>query len=461
MELGTGKWTPGGCGSGGDAGVTSPGTGGLAGTPSTSQTWEITPAGEFTGTASITSLSPVCDIRAFGAVLDGITDIGSAVQACINQSTSAPGNSYTILFPCTPNNWGQPSCYWDNPSALTFTSGVSMRFMVQGGIKLGSTLVADGRENWYSDAGGGSVQFQPGTPATIIAPSVYGTIGTAITSTNTGVTITPTFTNGNLAHLPPGSAITIAETATASATATRVNSSYGYGTVTLVLAAKARFLPLETFSVSGCSDSSFDITGGAILQVDYSAAGGEQVTYQQTTTTPSTATGCSVTSFDEDKYESTRVMCANGVSYGSYGYTCGTGQIAIVPNHTHSAAAQFGAVAVSPAFNTTNGQTWSGISIQDCMGMCFWQEIGSDMEMWNVSTGPAKFIAAGSMESTASWVSWIHHPTFLVSGYGQTACQSGRMHPAELSFRAALRCRSFNHRRNSGAQQHRVRVLPN
>ena len=168
---------------------------------------------------AIPSVTPVCDIRTQGAVIDGVTDIGPAVQACVNLVNSLNGASGTILFPCVGSGGG-PGCYWANPSALTPGSGEPI-FLLQGGIQLGSTLVAPYWEQWKGDWGNeGNAFATGGGQGLFFAPAVNGTIGTAVsTAPSTQVTITPTFTNGTIANLPPGSAITIAGT----------TSSSGYG----------------------------------------------------------------------------------------------------------------------------------------------------------------------------------------------------------------------------------------
>ncbi|MGD0347572.1 MAG: hypothetical protein ABSA85_12490 [Terracidiphilus sp.] len=437
-----GKWGPGSCatGSGGYAGVTSAGTGGLAGNPGSAQTWEITPAGGFTGTASMTSLSPVCDIRAYGAKIDNATDIGPYIQDCVNEIYPWTGGvTWTILLPC-----GATPCYWDNPSALTFTYGGPFRFELQGYLRLGSTLVASGLENWYGiGPPGEGLQFQQGTPALITGPTIYGTLGTAITGEDAAVTITPTFSSGDIAHLPAGSAITIGETSTATASASRISYG-GYGLVTLTLSSSPRFLPMETLNVSGCSDSSFNITGGAILKMDYSAPGGEQVTYGETaTTTASTATGCTVTSFDEDKFESARVFCSNGVNMSGFSYGCGAGQITIVTEHPHSNSAQWGAVAFSPQYADEGGHTVSDLDINGCYGMCYWGELESNLEMNNVGVSPAGgFLSAGGMEETASWVGYVKQLHTANSSLPLSAPLCGGGGCAQPSYPFGLRCDS-------------------
>ncbi len=436
----TGKWTPGSCGAISYAGVSSPGTGGLAGNPGTGQTWELTPAGQSIVQQSITASSPVCDIRAFGAKIDNTTDIGPYIQDCVNQIYPWTGGvTWTILLPC-----GATACYWDNPSALTFPHGGPFRFELQGYLRLGSTLVANGLEDWYgSGPPGEGLQFQPGTPALITGPAVYGTLGTAVTTQDAAVTITPTFTGGDIAHLPAGAAITIGETSTATATATRVSSN-GYGLVTLTLSSSPRFLAMETLSVSGCSDSSFDIAGGAILKVDYSAAGGEQVFYGETaTSTAGTATGCTVTSFDEDKFESARVFCANGVNMAGSSYSCGAGQITIVTEHQHSASAQWGAVAFSPQYADQAGHTVKDLDINGCYGMCYWGELESNLYMGNVGVSPAGgVLSAGGMEETGSWVGSIKQLHTVNAGLPLSAPLCGGGGCSQPSYPYALRCDS-------------------
>ena len=397
--------------------------------------------GNVTTASAITANSPVCDIRAYGAKIDNVTDIGPAIQACLNQSypgTYVASNSYTVLLPC-----GDVACYWDNPSKLTVPTGSGYRMILQGYLRLGSTLVNDPRLNWYGAPPGEGVQFQPGTPGLISGPVVYGTLGTAVSTEDAAVTITPTFTSGDIAHLPAGAAITIGETKTASATAARVVGPSGYGVVTLTLSSYARYLPMEVLTVSGCSDTSFNITGGAILKVDYSAAGGEQVTYSQTTATAGTATGCTVTSFDEDRFESARVLCSNGVNMAGASYSCGAGQITLITNHPHAASAQWGAVAVAPTDNSQMGHTFSDMDINSCVGMCYWGENESNLQMTNVGTSPAGgFLTAGSVEQTGTWVGWMNQVHFWGASLTLSTPLCGGGGCTQSAYPYGLRCDS-------------------
>ena len=140
----------------------------------------------------------------------------------------------------------------------------------------------------------------------------------------------------------------------------------------LSLSSAIRIPPGELITVTGCSDSSLDSTNNVVSAADYSA---KTITYFQTDATPTTATGCTVTGFNDDAFESARVICSNGVPLTGFtclsGNTVGSHKIDIPVNHNHSSSDQWGEVAVSPAFNTYNPQTWENIGITGCYGACF------------------------------------------------------------------------------------------
>jgi hypothetical protein len=441
---------------------------------------------------------------------------------------------------------------------------------LQGYLRLGSELVANtvGLNILQGDGPPGSgIQFQPMAKGTIFAPAVYGTLGTAITTQDAAATIVPTFTSGDIAHLPPGSALTIAGTTTSSASASATSEgSYRLVTLTLVpistppqpsgspsstggtvpasfynvafivaedtngeytapsisstnvtttgstssitwtwtastgpvsnywilpcntdfctvnntstyfqvsassacsggtctytqttppsggttlpvnfsaTGSHPRFIPMETLNVANCSDSTLDITGGAIIQVDYSASAYGQITYaQNTTTSGTTATGCSITSFDEDKYESARVVCSNGTPYtaGGFSNTCSTGQIVIYTNHPHSSSDLWGEVAVDPGYLGQGGFTMSDVDVIYCYGMCYWGEQASNEYIHNLGVNPSAYLAAGGIESTASWKSFYSQIYGETSGFNPGNCEAGGC--SQPSYPYSLRCDS-------------------
>ena len=394
---------------------------------------------------SIPATSPYVDIRAHGAVLDNATPIDSALQAAINSYQYQQGHSATILLPCAGSNGSSTSgngCYLDNPSLLTMPSGygAAYKFIIQGNLRVGSTLVAPSWENWYSESGGFGNQFQTGdVPASIEGPTVNGTLGTAVTTPGTAVTIAPTFTNGNIAHLPAGSAITIAGVVSSTATAVRTTAGNGYGQTVLTLASAIRIPPGELVTITGCSDSSVNAANIVVSASDYSA---QTLTYYQTDAAATTATGCTVKGFNDDAFESARIFCSNGTNMPGYSYTCGAGQITIVTNHAHSTSDQWGEVAAGPAFNTYTPQTWEGINIYNCFGACFWGEGSTNLVMNHVGAQAGPVITSVAVEQSATYLSQVHDSNFSATGVGQSVpnCPSGGC--TQPSYPYALRCDS-------------------
>ncbi len=405
----------------------------------------ITVTGNVKAAESIPSLSPWCDIRSQGAVINGTTSIDSAVQACINLVDSVSGGTGTVLLPCIRAGSTGPGCYLANSSILTGPVAGNVKFVVQGSIQLGSSLVGYGWQNWFGDTSGNYGQFQTGsTPATILGPGVAGTLGTAIGAPGIAVTIAPTFTSGTIANLPPGSAITIAGLGTSSATATRVypSSAGGYSEVTVHLASWIRIPPGEIFTLSGCSDSSFDVTNTAANAVDNTA---QTITVLQTSTTPGSATGCTFTGFNEDAFESAHIQCSNGVAYSGFtcpsGNTVGSNKITIAVNHAHSASDQWGAVAVGPALNTFGPQTWDSLLVTNCSGMCFWADGSTNLVMNHVGASAGGVITSGAIELSGSYLSQLHDVFGQISTFPQGGCGGGVYENCnQPSYPYALRC---------------------
>jgi len=265
-----------------------------------------TMTGALTTTQSIPEDSPYADIRAFGAVIDNATDIGPAVcSALASYSASRQGQSATIFLPCGGTSTG---CWWKNPFAACSGVGTNpgFKYVLQGTLNVGTTLMLPGATEFDGDAGAYGTQFQ-GTLATGIVngPGCYGTLGTAITSTNTPVTITPTFfgTAGGSAcaitNVPANAAITIRRTESSTASGSRVTvGSNGY--VTLTTSAAIRISPGTNITVSGCSDTTFNSTSNVAVNADYP---NQKLSYYTSTTGTGSATGCTVSGFSDDGFE--------------------------------------------------------------------------------------------------------------------------------------------------------------
>ena len=400
-------------------------------------------AGNMQAQQSISGMSPYIDIRAYGAVIDGATDIGPSILAAMNAyASSGNGKSATILLPCGTTS-GQ-GCYLDSTSSFSMNNfdNTTFKFILQGYLKLGSTLVAPTWQQWQGEGVSG-VQFQRGSVGGIYAPNVNGTIGTALTGAGPS-TFTPVFSNGNIAHVPPGSAITISGNVTASGTGTRVtNSSNGLGFTTLTLTSTARIPQGALVTVTGCSDSTMNTTNNVVVSADWSA---KTISYWQSTSSASTATGCTVTGQNDDAFETDRVLCSNGVSATNiYGgpYTCGAGQITIMNKVAHSASDQWGAVAITSSLATASmgGQVFSNLAVSGCLGACLYFEGQQLLTLDNVGANTAETPTAIPLHLTSSGFNvLIHSPVLSASNTGQNQppCAGGNCTQPAYPF--AMRC---------------------
>ncbi len=400
-----------------------------------SGSWAISP--NIATQGSIAGISPACDIRAYGWASG---NIDSYVQDCINQMYPyGLGVSQTILVP-----GGNSTATWDNPSTLTNPNNTSWTLKIGGYLKINAPLIT-GTHGLLHVEGENMVpvssQFQQQPASLITGPGIYGTLGTAVTA-QSGQVVTPTFTSGDIAHMPAGAAITIAGTTTTTGVSATASVWSGGRLVTLTLPSEVRYLVGENLTVSGCSDATLDITNGVIDKVDYGAAGGEQVSYFQSTASATTGTGCSISSFDEDKYETVRLWCSNGTSISAPTTmpSCSSGQFVIYPIHAHSASDVWGAVAVPEGFGFELGHTIKNINIYGCYGMCYYSEQGSNMQIENVGMYPAAYLAAGGMEQTASWVGELNSLQFTGSNLAPLNYGSGGA--PQASYPYGLRCDS-------------------
>ena len=390
----------------------------------------------------ISSVTPVCDIRTQGAVINGSAAIDSAVQACVNLVNSQYGATGTVLLPCVKQNSTGPGCYWANPGALTAPASGSVDLLIQGTVQCGSTCTMPGFvQNIRGNSGGNILQFQTNAAAASLSgPQAYGTLGTAITAVNTATNITPTFSGGAIANFPPGSALTIAAVTSSTATAVRCSGAActdtGYGLVTLTTASAVRIPQGANITVSGCSDSSLNITNGKVSTADFPL---KTITYFQTATTPTTGTGCTVSGFNDDSFESARVLCSNGAGGTFDGVTyasCGANQLTIMTKRTHLSTDLFGEVAAGPAFNTYGPQTWTDLSVLNCQGECFFAEGSTNLVMNNIGAQADATMTSGAAEFPANYISKIHGGFFqaTLSGVAPGGGAAASSNPFALIF---------------------------
>jgi hypothetical protein len=335
----------------------------------------------------VTSQSPLVDIRAFGAVIDNSTPIDTALQAAITSAATTTGE---VLLPC------EAGCYLQNGSSITNPGNTSIMFRLQGTLRLGSTFVPPDRTDWVCDGGGVSAQFQMnGATCAITAPQAYGTMGTAISTTNSAVTFTPTFTGGSIANMPVNSAITIAGTTSCAITSiTRTAASWN--NVTATFASGCRIPAGTTVTVAGVTDSSFNFTP-MITASDYP---GQTLTWTEAGTA-STSSGGTVTGFNEDSFESVRVTAVSGST------------VTAAFAHTHSASDVWGMVAIAPPASTYNHHGFENIDVSQNYGAGFWGEHIAFFSLKNMAFGERNYMASIPVELSSSWWFTISRSSLL------------------------------------------------
>ncbi len=323
-------------------------------------------SGNVAANAAIQALTPHTDIRHgnYGAVADGTTDAKGAIDAAIIAAMGAGGSGVVYI----PDN-----TYIANASAFVNPSGAShqLTIEIEGTIHLGSTFVIPKGASIKCAGKGGTPQYASGTASCSMAPPpAHGTLGTAITSTNTPITITPVFAGGSsIANLPAGSAITMVGKMTCpvtSVTRTALSCTYpglGPSNVTATLSSACRIPQGELITIAGFSDSSFN-TNLFVQSSDFPA---QTMSWRQcgaaATSTGGTVTGVNLDSFETERIESVNV---------------GAGTVTLRTNHTHAATDTFGEVGMAGTHMDLGGaKTIEGVDISGAFGADFWGD-GND-----------------------------------------------------------------------------------
>lgn len=361
--------------------------------------------------SSISKVSPVNDIRAYGAKIDGVTDIGAALNSAIAACNAANGNACTVLLPCAgPNN-----CDLANGSGISYSGSNVVTLKLQGSIDPQSTLVLPDKVTLVGDSGCSNGFFQgKGQIGCVNGPNVKGTLGTAITVTGSSSTFTPAFTAGSIANFHVASAITVAGLQTCSATASRTSASAGSGanTIFTLTSCKDSSGNTETgprtpvgalVTVTGCSDSTVNITNSPVVSQDW--PNNLEGIYESGATT--TATGCTVTGFDDNTYETVPLTAVSGSTATA------------VFAHKHAASDLFGMVAVTFAANTYGHHYLKDIAIGGSPGVELWMDSVAEVNLDDVSVQASANMTSGAIECAGCWQSsWdtVYAQTTAVQG---------------------------------------------
>ena len=394
---------------------------------STSLTTAQSLASTLTLPMTINATSPAVDVRAYGAVIDGATDISSAMQsamnaACPNSSTTG-GKSCTVLLPCAG-----AGCYLANASSLSNSGSGVMKIVLQGNLILGSTLVLPDGMTMIGEGGGSTVQFQgKGAAAQITAPAVYGTLGTAVTSAQASSTFTPTFSKGSISHMPANSAITIADTTSCTISSIQRSS----GIVTATLSSSCRIPAGTSATVAGVSDSSFNATPMVTI-ADYTA---QTLTWPQSGADGSSSGG-TVTGFNEDTFETVRVTAVSGTTATAYFL------------HPHASTAKWGMVAIAPPGSTYNHHDYENLTVIGNYGAAFWAQHIAMFNLTNVGLTAVQYPTSMPIELDSSWWYTITSSSFLpafVHGCGSSC--------GTTSYPYGMRCSNMGSDVNGGGDE--------
>ena len=441
----------------------------------------LTTPGSLDLQSSVTASSPVVDIRAFGAVIDGATDIGPALAAATAQACTTSG---VVFLPCSGSG-----CYLANgvlPQAnqnACAGNRTGIQYKQQGILKVGTTLVVPDFASWMCDGAAGAGLFVARGPnCLVIAPQVYGSLGTAISgSAPITATFTPTMGGSStVAQLAVGTAITVAEN-TSCNIASLTRSSAGF--VTATLGSNECRIPTGTVpTIAGVADSSFNITP-ILLSSDYYAGvmtwqdngvksisinnggsgyttapavsfsgGGCAGTSGTATVSGGAVTGVTLSNQGVGCTSAPTVAFSGGAGSGAAatatiwaaGSTTGgtvTGfnddtfeTVLISANsgttvtaqfaHAHPATASFGAVGVMPGSHDYNAHYFQGLGVAQNYGAGFYFNNNASVLLDGVSSQAENYIASEPLElsSTAYWR--IENSSFFPSaGHGcGTAC---------------------------------------
>lgn len=369
--------------------------------------------GPLTGNVT-TSTSPWADIRAYGATIDGATDIGASLNAaiaaqCPSRTTGAGGISCTVLLPC-----GGKGCFLANGSAITQSGWAGiLKLKLQGQLTLGSTLVLPDMTSLTGDGGCTNAQFlSSDASACVNGPNVGGTIGTPVTTTGSAVTFTPAFSQGTISNMPVNSAITVAGLETCTMSASRASS----GTVTFTSSACTdssghsigmRIPTAEIVNISNCSDSSFNGTGDAVVSSDFPAG---VISILTTNATQGTATGCSVVGFNSDSFETVRITNVSG--------SVATATFA----HAHAPTDQWGMVAIAPPTGTYGHHDIQQITVS-AQGAAYWGDSIAVLNFSNDGFGAIGRLTSVPFELDGSWWGQIKNSVFETNGV--LSCHTG------------------------------------
>jgi hypothetical protein len=140
-------------------------------------------------------------------------------------------------------------------------------------------------------------------------------------------------------------------------------------------------------TVTGCSDSSFNVVSNLVLAADYPNSLEE--VYEPGST--STATGCTISGFNEDSFETVAVTAVSGSNL--------TATFA----HVHAASDLWGMVAVAFAPGTFGQHRIEGLGVGFCKGACLYMDNNAEVYLSGFAAGYSASMTSVGIEADGTW----------------------------------------------------------
>src|SRR6185437_1916850 len=135
-------------------------------------------------------------------------------------------------------------------------------------------------------------------------------------------------------------------------------------------------------TVTGCNDSTFNVTGAPVLDADFPAA--TESIYESGAT--ATATGCTISGLNDDSVENVTITAVSGST------------LTAIFAHTHASSDLWGEVAVTEVPGTTNHHEIKNIAVSGAPGFQFFAGNVAMLHLDSDGFSAGQFLTSGAVE---------------------------------------------------------------
>lgn len=249
--------------------------------------------------ASANAAVTTVTLAQYGGVNDGVTDIGTALQAAYNSVVTSGGEVYMNCIPL--------ACYWANPTTFNWgsTGGHQIAIRGKGSLNLGSTVTFPGGVTPVGDNGAVPVQFGTGPLFAINGPATTGTLGTTFTVATNPATNPPTtaetITPSIMTNIYPNTVLTVIPHYTGATACVITSVVRASNKVTATMSGVCHIPAGVNVTIAGVTDSSFN---GTFFETgsEYVPASANVLSWSQTAAN-ATSSGGTASGINEDHIE--------------------------------------------------------------------------------------------------------------------------------------------------------------